>query len=97
MYKLSIMVKINGIFYNMIHSMYGNNNHSHFFTCNVGVRCSHGDAISPILFNSYVSGSQSYLGFDSDALLFDTSLVNCLMYADDLALMSRTEIDLPGH
>ena len=33
---------------------------SHFFTSNVGVR--QGDAISPILFNLYVSDFQSYIG-----------------------------------
>ena len=63
---------------------------SHFFTSNVGVR--QGDTISPILFNLYVSDFQSYIGSPR----LDTSLVNCLMYADDLVLMSRTEIGLQG-
>ena len=60
---------------------------SHFFTSNVGV-CQ-GDAISPILFNLYVSDFQSYIGLDSDAPRLNTSLVKCLMYADDLVLMSH--------
>ena len=67
---------------------------SHFFTSNVGVRL--GDAISPILFNLYVSDFQSYIGLDFDAPRLNTSLVNCLMYADDLVLMSQTEIGLQG-
>ena len=67
---------------------------SRFFTSNVGVR--QGDAISPILFNLYVSDLQSYLGFDTDAPLLDTSYVNCLMYADDLVLVSRSEEGLQG-
>ena len=46
-------------------------------------------AISPILFNLYVSDFQSYIGFD-------TSFVNCLMYADDLVLISRSEVWLQG-
>ena len=61
LYKLSRM-DINGMFFNIINSMYGNNkmcvrvnkfHRSHFFTSNVGVR--QGDAISPILFNLYVA------------------------------------------
>ena len=56
-YKLSRM-NINGLFFNIINSMYGINkmcigvdksHRSHFFTSNVGVR--QGDAISPIRFN----------------------------------------------
>ena len=102
LYKLSRM-NINGLFFNIISSMYGNNkmcirvdksHRSHFFTSNVGVR--QGDAISPILFNLYVSDFQSYIGLDSDAPRLNTSLVNCLMYADDLVLMSQTEIGLQG-
>ena len=100
LYKLSRM-NINGLCFNIISSMYGNNkmsitvdksHRSHFFTSNVGVR--QGDAISPILFNLYVSDFQSYIGLDSDAPRLNTSLVNCLMYADDLVLMSQTEIGL---
>ena len=67
---------------------------SHFFTSNVGVR--QGDAIGPILFNLYVSDFQSYIRLDSDAPHLDTSLVNCLGYADDLGLISRTEMGLQG-
>ena len=37
---------------------------------------------------------QIFRGFNSDAPRLDTPLVNCLMYADDLVLMSRTEIGL---
>ena len=100
LYKLSRM-NINGLCFNIISSMYGNNkmsirvdksHRSHFFTSNVGVR--QGDAISPILFNLYLSDFQSYIGLDSDAPRLNTSLVNCLMYADDLVLMSQTEIGL---
>ena len=96
-------MNINGLFFNIIRSMYGNNkmcirvdksHRSHFFTSNVGVR--QGDAISPILFNLFVSDFQSYIGLDSDAPRLNTSLVNCLMYADDLVLMSQTEIGLQG-
>ena len=91
------------MFFNIINSMYGNNkmcvrvnkfHRSHFFTSNVGVR--QGDAISPILFNLYVADLKKFLGADCDAPLLDTSFVNCLMYADDLVLISRSEIGLQG-
>ena len=90
LYKL-LRLNINRLFFNILKSMYGNNemcvrvsnsHRSHFFISNVGVR--QGDAISPILFNLYVSDFQSYIGFDTDAPLLDTSFVNYLMYADDL-------------
>ena len=96
-------MNINGLFFNIINPMYGINkmcirvdksHRSHFFTTNVCVR--QGDAISPILFNLYVSDFQSYIGLDFDAPRLDTSLVNYLMYADDLVLMSQTEIELQG-
>ena len=83
--------------------MYGNNemfvrvsnsHRSHLFTSNVGVR--QGDAISPILINLYVSDFQSYIGFDTDASLLDTFFVNFPMYADDLVLISRSEVGLQG-
>ena len=104
LYKL-LRLNINGLFFNILKSMYGNNemcvrvsnsHRSHFFTSNVGVR--QGDAISPILFNLYVSDFQSYMyiGFDTDAPLLDTSFVNCLMYADGLVLISRSEVGLQG-
>ena len=101
LYKL-LRMNITGLFYfNILKSMYANNemyvrvsnsNRSHFFTSNVGV-CQ-GDAISPILFSLYVSDLQSYLGFDTDAPLLNTSHVNSLMYADDLVLISRSEVGL---
>ena len=102
LYKL-LMMNINGLFFNILKSVYANNEicvrvsnfqRSRFFTSNVGVR--QGDAISPVLFNLYVSDLQSYLGFDTDAPLLDTSYVNCLMYADDLVLVSRSEEGLQG-
>ena len=102
LYKL-LRLNINGLFFSILKSMYGNNemcvrvsnsHRSHFFTSNVGVR--QGDAISPILFNLYVSDFQSYIGFETDALLLDTSFVNCLMYADDLVVIFRSEVGLQG-
>ena len=66
LYKL-LMVNINGLFFNILKSMYANNEicvrvsnsqRSRFFTSNVGVR--QGDAISPILFNLYEGVSKSF-------------------------------------
>ena len=102
LYKL-LMVNINGLFFNILKSMYVNNEicirvsnsqRARFFTSNVGVR--QGDATSPILFNLYVSDLQSYLGFDTNAPLLDTSYVNSLIYADDLVLVSRSKEGLQG-
>ena len=83
--------------------MYGNNEicvrvsnslRFHFFRSNVGVR--QGDAIRTILLNLNVSDFQSYIGFDTDAPLLDTSFVNCLKYSDDLVLISCSEVGLQG-
>ena len=88
------MVNINGLFCNILKSVYANNEmcirvsksqRSHFLRSIV----LQGDAISPFLFNLYVSDLQSYLGFDTDAPLLDTPYVKCLMYADNLGLVSR--------
>ena len=46
--------------------------------------------------NLYVADLKKFLGADCDAPLLDTSFVNCLMYADDLVLISRSEIGLQG-
>lgn len=100
MYKL-LTQNINGMFFNILKSMYIDNdiciknNHSYrsrFFKSNVGVR--QGDAISPTLFNLYISDLQRFLGLDNDAPVLDTTSVNCLMYADDIVLISRSEIGL---
>ncbi|MCU7800906.1 MAG: reverse transcriptase family protein [gamma proteobacterium symbiont of Lucinoma myriamae] len=100
MYKL-LKQNIGGMFFTVLRSMYVNNDmcikinnsqRSSFFSSNVGVR--QGDVISPILFNLYVSDLQKFLGTDNDTPVLETTSVNCLMYADDLVLISRSEVGL---
>ncbi|MES9993748.1 MAG: reverse transcriptase family protein [Candidatus Thiodiazotropha sp.] len=100
MYKL-LMQNVQGMFFNILRSMYLDNNicikinnkqRSNFFKSNVGVR--QGDALSPILFNLFTSDLHDFLNIDCQSPLLDKTNVNCLMYADDLLLLSESEIGL---
>ena len=58
------------------------------FNSNIGVK--QGCVLSPTLFNVYVSNLPDIFDESRDHVdLYDTKL-NCLMYADDLVLMSET-------
>ena len=100
MYKL-LSNNIRGFFFNMIQSMYLDTNtcikphdceRSSFFESNTGVR--QGDALSPVLFNIYIADLQKFLQIYCQSPELDKTSVNCLMYADDLLLMSDTETGL---
>ena len=89
------------MFFKIVKAMYVNNNMSvkinncertNFFKSNVGVL--QGDSVSPLLFNLYVSDLKEYLGVDDDTPKLVSSCINCLMYADDLILISRSESGL---
>ena len=97
MYKL-LANNVRGVFFNMLQSMYldnsiciklNNHERSNFFESNTGVR--QGDALSPLLFNLYTADLQKFLQIECNSPSFDKTYVNCLMYADDLLLMSQTE------
>ena len=53
-----------------------------------------GDNISPQFFNLYISDLKAFLGVDDDTPKLVSTPINCLMYAVDLVLMSRSESGL---
>ena len=53
-----------------------------------------GDNISPQFFNLYISDLKAFLGVDDDTPKLVSTPINCLMYADDLVLLSRSESGL---
>ena len=56
---------------------------------NIGVK--QGDTLSTILFNLYINDLPNIFSFDgSDPIVVDHSSINCLIYADDLVIMSTT-------
>ena len=59
------------------------------FTCHAGVK--QGCMLSPTLFNFYLSDLPKFLNIASstDIMLSDKS-INCLLYADDLVIFSRS-------
>ena len=50
-----------------------------------------GDIISPQFFNLYISTLKAFLGVDDDTPKLVSTPINCLIYADDLVLMSRSQ------
>ena len=63
-----------------------------FFKSNVGVL--QGDNISPQFFNLYISALKAFLGVDDDTPRLVSTPINCLVNADDLVLMSRSQSGL---
>ena len=53
-----------------------------------------GDINSPHFFNLYISDLKAFLGVDDDTPKLVSAPITCLMYADDLVLMSRSESGL---
>ena len=62
------------------------------FKSNVGVL--QGDNISPHIFNLYISDLKAFLEVDDYTPKLVSTPINCLMYACDLVLMSRSESGL---
>lgn len=102
LYKLQ-QLGINGLFYKIIKQMYasnqvcvrGENGLSPFFPSTVGVR--QGCALSPLLFNLYVSDLSKILNStanqENGITLFNKSLTH-LFYADDLVILSDSPAGL---
>ena len=98
-YKLCSL-GISGNFYNVVKNMY-DDNHLHIklqskltktFVQNVGVR--QGDNLSPNLFKLYINDLASCFDTDDDQIILDQMSLSCLMYADDLVLLSTSATGL---
>ncbi|CAC5392826.1 unnamed protein product [Mytilus coruscus] len=98
-YKLS-KIGVGTHFYNIIKSMYSNNIlciktrnmlTADFRSC-IGVR--QGDNLSPSLFKMFINDFKSLLDETCDPVLLSNISLNCLLYADDLVLLSESKIGL---
>lgn len=89
----------NGIsshFYNIIKNMYSQSEScvkikdraTNFFPNNVGVK--QGDNLSPNLFKIFINDLPKYLLNSSDPVFINNNPVHCLLYADDVILLSTS-------
>ena len=93
---------INGNFLSVIESMYKKNKlcvklnqeeRTEYFISNVGIR--QGDNLSPNLFNLTMNNLPDKLAkADCSPIILNGEKVSCLMYADDIILLSETPIGL---
>ena len=98
-YKLKLL-GVGNTFYNIIEDMYKksscriktNDTLSDMFDLQLGVK--QGDSLSSSLFNIYVNDLPNYLRTTIDPVYLLTERLDCLMYADDLVLLSPTPAGL---
>ena len=98
LYKLK-RCGIGTLMYNVIKDMYVNhssrlavkigNSLSDFFSSNIGVH--QGDVLSPNLFNLYINDVVTALNSHCDPVYLNNYKIDCLLYADDLVLLSSSE------
>ena len=97
LYKLQ-KNNISGKFYNIIQSVYQNAigcvklkaGLTNTFPVNRGIR--QGDGLSPLLFNIYVNDIKCHIDLSqNDPPTLLTSPISCLLYADDLVLLSKSK------
>ena len=108
LYKLS-NIGVTGHMYNAISSLYSNpksrvilqDYSTDYFDCPVGVK--QGDCLSPTLFAIFIndlaseiksSGVGVNLNIDDDEGNVEATLINILLYADDIVLFAENEADL---
>ena len=90
-------IGINGPFLQVIESIYNRTTNSLIyndsltpkFISNIGVK--QGDTLSTILFNLYINDLPNILSFDGNyPIVVGHTPINCLIYADDLVIMSTS-------
>ena len=90
-------IGINGHFLQVIESIYNTTTNSLIyndsltpkFISNIGVK--QGDTLSTILFNLYINDLPNIFSFDgNDPIVVGHTPINCLIYADDLVIMSTS-------
>ena len=90
-------IGINGPFLQVIESIYNTTTNSLIyndsltpkFISNIGVK--QGDTLSIILFNLYINDLPNIFSFDgNDPIVVGHTPINCLIYADDLVIMSTS-------
>jgi hypothetical protein len=59
-----------------------------FFATKLGVK--QGDNLTPNLFKIFINDLPSYLSNTKDPVILDNSPIHCLMYADDIVLLSKS-------
>ena len=95
--KLKLLeIGVSSSFYNIIKNMYSystscvkiNDKLTEFFATKLGVK--QGDNLNPNLFKIFINDLPSYLSNTKDPVILDNSPIHCLMYADDIVLLSKS-------
>ena len=89
-------IGVGSLFYNIVKNMYNlsqscvriKRNITNFFPVNLGVK--QGDNLSPNLFKIFINDLPEYLLDTPDPIIINTRRLDCLMYADDLILLSTS-------